>query len=161
MRADHVLRQQVLELLQGGNSHMPFEEAVRDFPAEGYNRRPPNLPYTPWHILEHLRIAQRDILDFVRDPEHESPKWPEGYWPERDAVAGDRDWERTVEAFRTDLADMVEWVADPGRDLEAPLPHQPGYTLLREALVLADHNAYHIGEFAALRSVMGTWPEGR
>jgi hypothetical protein len=152
-----VLRQQLLALLRGGNAHMSFDQAVANFPLEHINRRPPNATYTPWHLLEHVRIAQWDILEFVRDPDHVSPGWPEGYWPAADAEADRAQWQKTIADFRADLKALNDLVADPGTDLTAPLPHAPGYTVLREILVVADHNAYHIGEFAILRQVMDTW----
>jgi hypothetical protein len=109
---------------------MSFDQAVADFPIERINSLPPNVSYTPWHLLEHIRIAQWDILEFTRDPDHVSPRWPEGYWPPPDEQAD---------------------------EVYAPLGHATDYTVLREILLVADHNAYHIGEFAVLRQVMDTW----
>lgn len=157
--SDTVTRTQLLTLLQGGNAHMPFDDAVADFPLERINEMPPGVSYTLWHLLEHLRIAQWDILEFTRNPAHVSPDFPEGYWPPTAAIADPLQWQQTITQFHTDLHAMVEIVADPATDLYADLPHAPGYTVLREALVLADHNAYHIGELAILRGVMGAWPE--
>jgi hypothetical protein len=161
MKEDTVLRQQLLQLLEAGNAHLTFEDAVADFPLEFINTPPPNVPYTPWHLIEHMRIAQWDILAFVCDPEHVSPAWPEGYWPAVDLQADEAVWEHTLDAFRSDLHAVEELVKDPNIDLMAEIPHAPGYTYLREVLLVADHNAYHVGEFAILREVMGTWPEGR
>lgn len=160
MSADSVLRQQLLALLEGGHAHMPLDDAVADFPPEHFNTRPPHIPYTPWHLLEHIRIAQWDILEFVRNPDYVSPPWPEGYWPPRDAQADEAAWNGTLAAIRADLEALKAMVRDPATDLTADLPHAPGYTLLREVLLVADHSAYHIGEFAILRQVMGTWPPG-
>jgi hypothetical protein len=157
MKENDVLRAQVLALLRGGNAHMPLDAAVADFPPEAYNQFPPQVPYTPWHLLEHLRLAQWDILEFVRNPQHVSPEWPKGYWPGQGEMANQARWEKTIQAFRDDLRAMEEIVEDPATDLTAEIPHAPGYTVLREALLVADHNAYHIGEFAILRQVMGTW----
>jgi hypothetical protein len=159
--AQDVLRQQLLALLDGENAHLNFDHAVADFPAEAMNRRPPNVPYTPWHLLEHLRIAQWDILEFIRNPDHRSPEWPKGYWPAPDALADPAQWQETIDRFREDLDALKEIVRDPGTDFFAPIPHAPSYTILREVLLVADHNAYHVGEFAILRQVMGTWPRGR
>lgn len=153
-----VLREQLLELLRGIGAHMTFEDAVADFPIHAANRRAPNVPYTPWHILEHLRITQRDILDYVLDPSYESPAWPEGYWPARDAEATPEDLDTTIASFVADRTALERIVADPATDLFAVLPGTPGHTVFREARIAADHNAYHIGEFAILRQVMGTWP---
>jgi len=158
MSNDAVMREQLLALLRGGNAHMTFDEAVADFPVEYINRKPPHVPYTPWHLLEHMRLAQWDILEFSRDPKHRSPDWPEGYWPDRAEQADEARWRQTLQRFRADLEALQALVADPKTDLLSPLPHAPGYTLFREILLAADHNAYHIGEFAILRQVMQTWP---
>jgi hypothetical protein len=152
------VRRELLALLSGGNSHMSFDQVVGDLPVEEVNRRAAGVPYTPWQLMEHMRIAQWDILEFVRNPDHTSPPWPEGYWPPRNEEVDAIRWVETVNAFRADLRAMQELVADPEADLMAPLPHAPKYTLLREVLVLADHNAYHLGEFALMREVMDSWP---
>ncbi len=158
MNQNKILREHLLWLLRGGNAHMGFEQAVAKFPLEYINQKLPNAPYAPWHLIEHVRIAQWDILEFTRQPNHSSPAWPEGYWPPPDKQAGEAQWQKTVEDFRADLQALQELVADPDTDLCAPLPHAPDYTVLREILLVADHNAYHIGEFAVLRQVMETWP---
>lgn len=158
MSSDQIVREQLLALLRGGNAHMRFDEAVAGFPMEHINNRPPHVPYTPWHLLEHIRIAQVDILEFIRNPRYVSPAWPEGYWPVQDEQADPARWQQTLAGFRADLQALQDLVADPHTDLYAPLPHAPGYTIFREILVVADHNAYHIGEFAILRQVMQTWP---
>jgi hypothetical protein len=152
-----VVREQLLALLIGGNAHMTFEQAVADFPAEHYNTNPPHVNYTPWHILEHLRIAQWDILEFVRDPDHISPEWPAGYWPHSTERTDSEGWENTITAFLSDLGSLRDIVKDSDVDLYAQIPHAQGYTIFREILVVSDHNAYHIGEFGVLRQVMGTW----
>ncbi|MCI0576556.1 MAG: DinB family protein [Chloroflexi bacterium] len=158
MHADHVIRQQLLALLAGGNAHMSFDQAIADFPAEQFNTKPVHVTYTPWHILEHMRITQWDILEFIRNPNHVSPHWPAGYWP-HPAEEADRDrWQKTIRQFQADLQALRDIVADPATDLTAPIPHAPSYTIFREILVVSDHNAYHIGEFAILRQVMETWP---
>lgn len=157
MSSDQVVREQLLALLIGGNAHMTFEQAVADFPPEHFNTKPPNVTYTPWHILEHLRIAQWDILEFIRNPEYISPEWPEGYWPDPTEMTDQEGWENTINAFLSDLGSLRDIVKDPETDLYAEIPHAPGYTIFREILVVSDHNAYHIGEFGVLRQVMGTW----
>lgn len=161
MTDEAVLRAQVAKLLAGGNAHMTIEHAVADFPKDAYNQRPPNVPYTPYHLLEHLRITQWDILQFVLDPDHQSPEWPDGYWPASDVEADEEDWSTSLRGFLDDLERLQRMAADPAVDLTAPLSHAPGYTTLRELLLAADHNAYHIGEFGILRQVMGTWPAER
>lgn len=157
---EDALRAQLSELLDGAGAHMSFDEAVAGFPDEAINRRPPNVDYTPWHLLEHLRLTQADILDYVTNTAYVEPHWPIDYWPDRDATATRPEFDETIRAFRADLAALHALVADPGHDLFAVIPGTPGHTLLREARIDADHNAYHIGEFAILRQVMGTWPAG-
>jgi len=157
MTSDQVVREQLLALLNGGNAHMNFEQAVTDFPAEHFNTRPDNVAYTPWHILEHLRIAQWDILEFIRNPDHISPDWPKGYWPDPAEESDQNQWKETISAFLSNLGSLRSLVKDSGVDLYAPIPHAPNYTIFREILVVSDHNAYHIGEFAILRQVMSTW----
>ena len=161
MTADETVRKQLLALLQGGNAHMPFDQAVANFPPAYYNSPPPNVPYTPWHLLEHLRLAQGDILEFIRNPDYVSPDWPEGYWPPHEAQADGSAWNQTLARFQEDQEALAGIVLDPATDLYADLPHAPGYNILREILVVSDHNAYHIGEFAILRQVMETWMEER
>jgi len=158
MSNDEVVREQLLFLLRGGNAHLSFDQAVAEFPMDYVNNRAPEISYTPWHLLEHLRIAQWDILEFIRNPDHVSPAWPDGYWPGQDEQADEIKWEKTLSDFDADLKTLQAMVEDPHTDLFAQIPHAPGYTVLREALLVADHNAYHIGEFAILRQVMGTWP---
>lgn len=157
MREDRLVRQQLLALLRGGHAHMDYDSMIADFPLDKINTRPPNVPYTAWHLLEHLRITQWDILEFIRNAEHESPDWPRGYWPSPGTTADEGQWKTTVADFKRDLQDLIALVEDPETDLYAELPHAEGYTILRELLLVADHNAYHIGEFAILRQVMDTW----
>lgn len=158
MDRDQVVRQQLLFLLRGGNAHMTFDAAIANFPLQSFNQRPPNVPYTPWHILEHMRIAQWDILEFIRNPDHISPDWPEGHWPGQDEQADAGRWQKTLDDFHADLKALQDLVADALTDLYKPILHAPGYTIFREILLVADHNAYHVGEFAVLRQVLGTWP---
>lgn len=153
-----VLRRELLELLRGRGARMPFADAVAAFPMDAINRRAPNVGYTPWHLLEHLRITQRDILDYIRNDDYHELSWPDDYWPDPDAQATADDWNRTVDAFATDLEALQAIVGDDSVDLTAPLPHAPQHTTLREIRTVGDHNAYHVGEFAILRQVMGTWP---
>ncbi len=155
------LREQLLALLRGGNAHMSLEQAVVDFPLDQINSCPPNVSYSPWELLEHIRITQWDILEFVRNPHHISPSWPEGHWPPPGAQADPAQWTKTINDWRTDLRAMEAIVSDPKTDLLGDMAHAPGYNILREAILIADHNAYHIGEFAILRQVMGTWPTER
>ena len=151
------LREHLLDLLGGGHAHLDFERAVADLPAEVRGAKPPGLPHSPWRLVEHLRIAQWDILRFSVDPAHVSPAFPEGYWPEGDAPPDPGAWDRCVAAFRADLRAMMDLVADPKTDLYAPIPHGQGQTILREALLVADHNAYHLGQLVTVRRLLGAW----
>ena len=161
MAASDILREQLLALIDGRGAHMPFDAAVADFPDDAINRLPPNVPYTPWHLIEHLSITQRDILDYIRSRAYLPPTWPEAYWPAHDATATPAQFANTVGGFRSDRATLHELVADPATELLTTIPNTPGHTILREVRLVGDHNAYHIGEFAILRQVMGTWPPGR
>jgi hypothetical protein len=157
MSTDQIMREQLLALLRGGQAHMEFDQAVADFPRDYINRKPPNVSYTPWHLLEHLRLAQWDILEFIRNPNHVSPAWPAGYWPAPETLANEAQWQQTIAAFQSDLKALEALAANPETDLFAPLPQGLPYTIFREIMVVANHNSYHIGEFAILRQVMNTW----
>ncbi|MGB0388247.1 MAG: DinB family protein [Ardenticatenaceae bacterium] len=158
MKNDKIVRQQLLELLQGGNAYMPFEWAVTDFPVARINEKAPNVPYSAWELLEHVRISQWDILQFIRDPDHVSPTFPVGYWPVPGTMADETQWQNTLDAFQADWQALIDMIEDPNTDLYGDLPHAAGYHILQQILVVADHNAYHIGELGILRQVMGTWP---
>lgn len=155
------LRSELIRLLQGHDARMSFDEAVEAFPAEAMNAFPPNVAYTPWHLLEHVRLTQRDILEYIVDRDYVEPRWPDDYWPPRDAVATPELFAATIEGFRADNRALQALVLDPDNDLVAVIPNTPGHTILREVRVVGDHNAYHIGEFAVLRQLMGTWPADR
>ena len=144
------LRDHLLSLLQGRNAHISFDDLVKDFPAAACGRKIEGLPSTAWQVLDHLRIAQWDILEFCRDAKHVSPKWPEGYWPKPDEPGNKELWKETVEKFRRDLRQMEDLVADPAIDLFAKIPHGSGQTILREALLIADHNSYHLGALVVM-----------
>ena len=153
------LRQHLRDLLLGGNAHLDFDKATAGLPVGLRGARPPGVPHTPWRLVEHLRIAQWDILEFSRDAGHASPDFPAGYWPAGDAPPDDLAWDRTLAAFRADLRAMVDLVLDPASDLFAPIPHGDGQTLLREALLVADHNAYHLGELVVVRRALDAWED--
>lgn len=160
MGTDQALREHVLYLLRGGGAHVSFETAVADLPADLRGRKPPGAPHTLWQQLEHMRIAQWDILEYVRNPRHVSPPWPDGSWPENEAPPAEGAWARSLAAFRTDLRAVQDLVADASTDLFAQIPHgAPGHTILREALLVADHNAYHVGQLILLRRMLGAWPK--
>ena len=156
-----LLREQLLSLIDGRGAHMPFDAAVAEFPEDAINRRAPNVGYTPWHLLEHIRIAQKDMLDYIRNRDYLAPSWPEDYWPKPAAAATPTQFAQTVEGFESDRKALRELIADPATDLLAIIPNTPGHTILREVRLIGDHNAYHVGEFAILRQVMGSWPAGR
>lgn len=153
------LREHLLYLLRGGGAHLSFDKAVADIPPDLRGRTVRPVPHSPWRLLEHMRIAQWDIVEFSRNAGHVSPAWPDGYWPRGDAPPDDCAWERTVDAFRTELATMCALVADPATDLFALIPHGDGQTVLREALLVADHNAYHLGQLVVIRRLLGCPPE--
>jgi hypothetical protein len=158
---DAMLRRELVRMLETRDAHMSFEEAVADFPDEAINRRPPNVEYTPYALVEHLRLVQFDLLDYVANPAYEEKPWPEGSWPAPGTVATRADFDRSVEQFIADRRELRQRIEDPETDLFAVIPGSPGHTLLREIRIAGDHCAYHVGEFAALRQVMGTWPATR
>src|SRR5262249_53343917 len=157
IRMNDPVREQVLKLLQGGQAHVTLDDVIKDFPGQLRGRKPAGAPYTAWQLLEHMRIAQWDILEFSRNPKHVSPQWPEGYWPSSAAPPQKSAWSKSVRAFRADLKAMQDLVADRTSDLFARFPHGEGQTLLREALLVADHNAYHVGQLVLLRRLLGAW----
>ena len=156
---DKALRAQLVAALDGGQAHIRFEDAVRDWPEELRGVRPPGADHTPWQVLEHIRIAQRDILEFSRNPHHRSPDWPDGYWPAEEAPESAAHWDRTVAQIRLDTDAMKALVEDPESDLFVPFAWGEGQALLREALLIADHNAYHLGEMMTLRKLLSVGVE--
>src|SRR5579864_2612749 len=156
---DRLLREHLVYLLKGGGAHVSFAAGVSRFPASLRGARYPGTPYSAWEILEHMRIAQRDILEFSRNPKHASPAWPAGYWPRAKAPSSARAWAQSVKAFQADLRAMVKLVENPRTDLFARIPHGDGQTVLREALLVADHNAYHLGQMVLLCKLLKAWPE--
>jgi len=160
MADDKVLREDVLVLLRGGRAHARFEQALAQLPEALRGKRPRGVPYTPWQQLEHMRIAQWDILEYIRDPRHVSPKWPEGYWPE--AVPSTRNaWTKSVKGFLADRQALLDLAASASTDLLARIPpgDPQGVTILHELLLVADHNAYHLGQLVILRRLLGAWRE--
>jgi hypothetical protein len=156
MKDDQALREHVLYLLRGGGAHVNFENATKGLPADLRGKRPKGAEHSPWEILEHMRLAQWDIFEFSRDAKHASPEWPEGYWP-KTAAPAEGAWKRSVEGFRRDLEAMCGLVSAKSTDLFARIPHGTGQTILREALLIADHNAYHLGELILVRRLLGAW----
>jgi hypothetical protein len=157
MPNDQALREQLVKLLSSAEAHADFDAAVNNFPAELRAKKPEGAEHSPWQLLEHLRIAQWDILEYAINAQHQSPKWPEGYWPESAAPASAKEWDESVRSFRHDLKRLCELVSDDSTDLYAKIPHGEGQTILRQALLTADHNAYHVGQLVLVRKLLGAW----
>jgi len=151
------LREHLVNLLTKPQAHATFDDAVKGLDPELRGKVAKGAEHSPWQLLEHLRIAQLDILEFSRTAKHESPKWPEGYWPKEKAPADEKAWDKSVRAFKRDLNEMVELVQEEKTDLFAKIPHGDGQTVLREALLIADHNAYHVGQLVLVRRLLGAW----
>jgi DinB superfamily len=156
---DQLLREHLQYVLEGGGAHAKFEDVIRDFPTALRGKKVPDVPYTAWMLLEHMRIAQWDILAFSRKPKHVSPEWPNGYWPKGDTPPGAAAWTASIKSFQKDLRAMEALVKNPKTDLYKRLPWGDGQTVLREALLVADHNAYHLGQLVMLRRALGAWKE--
>lgn len=152
------LRQQLIQVLKGGDAHATFEDATQEFPREQVGVRPPGAPHSAWELLEHMRIAQNDILLFSQSADHVSPKWPDGYWPKSPSPGHANHWQKSVDAFNADRAAFEAMIRDSSHDLNRPFAWGDGQTLLREALVLADHNSYHVGQLVIVRQLLGVWP---
>lgn len=158
----HFVRNAVLGSIDGGQAYMTFDEAVADFPSTHYNTKPANVPYSFWHLLEHIRICNFDILDYIQADTYHELAWPGDYWPAPDASTDEAGWNATVKAIRDDMAALRTLASDPNADFASIARHAHGneqHTLLRQILVVTDHTAYHLGEFAILRQVLGLWPE--
>jgi hypothetical protein len=151
------LRQHLIELLTGGHAHATFEDAIKGLPPKLRGTKPANFPHSAWMILEHLRLAQLDILEFSRNGKHQSPKWPEGYWPKTEAPPNEEAWKDSVGQFESDLNAVKNLVKNPRTDLFAKIPWGDGQTILREALLVADHNAYHVAQLVDVRRLLGAW----
>lgn len=159
MANDAALREHLVKLMKGGQAHADFDTVIKGIPEDLRGKRPKGCPHSPWELLEHMRIAQSDILEFSRDAKHVSPPWPEGYWPNSPAPSSSSAWSKSVKAFRTDLEAMCDLVKIPATDLYAKIAHGDGQTILREALLIADHNSYHIGQLVLARRLLGGWKE--
>ena len=155
---EKALRTQLVWLLRGRDAHVDFDAAVAGLPARLRGRKPGVAAHSPWQIIEHIRLAQWDILEFSRDPKHVSPAWPEGYWLAAGEPPAARSWQESLAAIRSDLRSMIRLVQNPRTDLFTPIPHGDGQTILREAMLIADHTAYHLGELVTVRRLLGAWP---
>jgi uncharacterized damage-inducible protein DinB len=157
MKNDKALRRHVLELLTGGHAHVDLKTALAGLPPRLRGKKPKGTEHTAWQLLEHIRIATWDILEFSRDSKHQSPKWPEGYWPKTEAPPSAAAWATSIRKTNADLKAMEKLVMSEKTDLFKPIPHGTGQTVLREALLVADHNAYHIGQLVLLRRLLAAW----
>jgi DinB superfamily len=157
MNTDQSLRKHLLELLGGGHAHATFDQVIKDFPAKFRGEIPPGLAHSAWMLLEHLRLAQWDILDFSCNPKYHPLKWPSEYWPKNPAPANVVEWEKSVQAFRDDLEAMKKLVSDPKTDLFGKIKWGEGQTVLREAMLVADHNSHHLGQLIDVRRALGIW----
>jgi hypothetical protein len=159
---DKEILDQLISTLESGHNHMSFAEALKGLPAPAINSRLPRVPYTFWHLVEHIRLAQRDMLDYMTSASYEEPSFPEGYWPRKSARATPAQWRRSLATFQDDLVAVIELARDPARDLFAFVPNSAGlHTFYRCFLVIADHNSYHVGELGIWRQAAGLWPKGR
>lgn len=156
---DRSLREHVLYLLQGGGAHARFDEVIAGIAPKLRGQKAAGIPHSLWMLLEHMRLAQWDILEFSRNRKHVSPDWPKGYWPAKDAPPSAAAWNASIKKFRQDLKAMQTLVKNPGTDLFAKIAWGDGQTILREALLVADHNAYHLAQMVDVRRLLGIWPE--
>lgn len=158
MTSSDPFRKLLADALTWREAHATFDDAVNDFPPALRGRRVEGFPHSAWELVEHLRRAQHDLLDFCRNPQYEKLRWPDDYWPPEPAPSGDAAWEESVEAYRQDRAGLQEMITNPQRDLLGTIPHGTGQTYLREVLLSLDHSAYHVGQLVALRQMLGAWP---
>ena len=155
--SDTILRKQLVNLLEEGHAHITFENAVADIPSHLRSVTPASLPYSIWKLVEHIRIAQWDILEFSRDPSHQSPTWPDEYWPKEDAPASEKAWQESLTQIQKDKQAFIALLNDTNQDLFKPFAHGDGQNLLREALLIADHTSYHTGQIVLVRRLLGDW----
>ena len=153
------LRDHIAKVLDWGETHAQFEAAVSDLAPALQGKQPAGLPYSPWQLLEHLRITQHDILNFCVNPQYQEISWPDDYWPKDPAPPSKSAWQTSVEQFKRDRSALQQLANDPTIDLEAPIPHGKGETYLRELLLVADHTSYHLGQLIVVRRLLGAWPK--
>lgn len=157
MEKEELTRKQLIEFLNGELAHMNLDSVLKDFPEEHYNTRPPNVGYSFWHLLEHIRITQWDVLDFITNPDYKYMNWPEDYWPDKEKKVDTEEWDETISKFHADISELKKIVKDPDTDLVSEIPWGEGQTIFREIVLIVDHNSYHIGEFGILRQVVDNW----
>ena len=155
--SDETIKKQLTQFLTEAHAHVTFDDAVRNLTLENIGKKPSGIPYNIWKLAEHIRITQWDILEFSRDSNHKSPKWPEEYWPKEDAPADETAWKKTFEQIRKDRDEFIALLNDPANDLYVPFPHGSGQNLLREAMLIADHTSYHTGEIVIIRRILNDW----
>lgn len=160
METQRVAQKELVALLRAGNAHMSVEDVVADFPVSRINDKAPNMPYAPWQILEHMRRVQNDIIRFIQEPDYASPPWPEGFFPSPSERADEAEWQKIIQDFQSDRNLLEKMAKDPQTDLFGPIAHTGTYTIFREIVLAADHNAYHTGELALMRQVMKAWQPG-
>jgi hypothetical protein len=157
MEKDKVLRERLVMLLRGGQAFQPLDELLKGITVEAAGKTVQGLPYTLWQLVDHLRFALLDILDFSRNPDYQEPNWPDDYWPKEKAPADQAALDKSIQAIKTGMEEMIRLVEDPDNDLYTPFPHGNGQTLLREAMLVAEHNAYHLGQIVLMRRLLGEW----
>jgi uncharacterized damage-inducible protein DinB len=158
MKEDQILKDRLLNLISGKGAHVDFETAIKGISAKYYGAIVEGVPFSLWQLLEHMRLAQHDILDYIRNPNYVSPTWPEGYWPKTNAPQKRTAWSESLKNFRKDLQEIKALLADPKSNLFQQIPHgKKGHSILREILLIADHNAYHLGQLVMMRRLLGIW----
>jgi len=157
VNTDQSLRNHLIELLDGGHAHVTFDKVVAEFPAKLRGHIPEGLPHSAWMLLEHMRLAQWDILEFSVNPKYKSLKWPDDYWPKSPVPASAAAWDKSIHSFREDLEAMKKLVKDPKTDLFAKITWGDGQTVLREAMLVANHNSHHLGQLIDVRRSLGIW----
>lgn len=156
---NQIIRKTLLEYLKGGSAHADFHAAMKDFPPDLYARKPEGTPHNAWQMLEHMRITLRDLLEFCTNPKYQALKWPEGYWPKKDAPASEKEWNESVAALEKHFKDFEKLAEAPETDLFAKIPWGDGQTIFREILLAGDHTSYHVGQLILLRRQLGAWKE--
>jgi len=151
---EQTLRKQLKIILEGGKAHLKVEDTINNFPVKYINSKVPKIKYSAWDLIEHMRIAQQDIIDFIKNEDYVELQWPDEYWPEKKLEATEKDWFESVKMFLDDLNELMEMIENPGTDLFIPLTHGDEYTILREVLLVADHNSYHIGQLMCLKRAL-------
>jgi uncharacterized damage-inducible protein DinB len=153
------IRNELLQYLQGAQAHASFDDAMKNFPASHYAKKPEAAPHNAWQLLEHIRLALHDLLEFCTHSDYQAPKWPEGYWPEKNAPKSSTEWNHSVASVHKDLKEFAALLQDPKTDLTANIPWGEGQTILREILLVGDHTSYHVGQLVLLRIQLGIWKD--